>query len=376
MKKVGNHKSFSKIFFSLAFVLLTSLSAFSQDAAKGKEIFNTNCAACHKLDGKATGPALRGVAAKYDKEWLYKWVKNSGELIKSGDAQAVKVFEENNKVPMTAFPQLSNEDIDNILAYTSEEAPKAPTPAPGSEVKTTEDSGVSNNMILGVLTLVMAMLIVMLFLVYNMLVKIAKAKGVEQKDRSLVNIFRTFAKNQFLVLVSAILLLLVSAYFAYGWMMQIGVDQGYEPVQPIHYSHRIHAGENGIDCKYCHSAARVGKHSNIPSLNVCMNCHKNISEVAETTATEEHSKAFYDEQIAKLYDAVGWDKSLQKYTGKTKPVKWVRIHNLPDHVYFNHSQHVTVAGVECQTCHGPVEEMEIMKQHAPLTMGWCINCHR
>ena len=126
MKKVGNHKSFSKIFFSVAFVLVTSLSAFSQDAAKGKELFNTNCAACHKLDAKATGPALRGVEAKYDKEWLYKWIKNSGELIKSGDAQAVKVFEENNKVPMTAFPQLSNEDIDNIIAYTSEPAPAAP----------------------------------------------------------------------------------------------------------------------------------------------------------------------------------------------------------------------------------------------------------
>lgn len=380
MKKVGNHKSFSKIFFGLAFVLVTSLSAFAQDAAKGKELFNTNCAACHKLDAKATGPALRGVAAKYDKEWLYKWVKNSGELIKSGDAQAVKVFEENNKVPMTAFPQLSNEDIDNILAYTSEPKPEAPVVAPGAAVAgaANADSGVSNNVILGVLSLVMMMLVVMLFLVNNMLTKIAGAKGLElqQKDRSIMNIFRAYAKNQFLVLVSAILLLLVSAYFAYGWMMQIGVDQGYEPVQPIHYSHRIHAGDNGIDCKYCHSAARVSKHSNIPSLNVCMNCHKNISEVAETTATEEHSKEFYDKQIAALYEAVGWDKSLQKYTGKTKPVKWVRIHNLPDHVYFNHSQHVSVAGVECQTCHGPVEEMEIMKQHAPLTMGWCINCHR
>ncbi|UGS23337.1 c-type cytochrome [Flavobacterium channae] len=380
MKKVGNHKSFSKIFFSLAFVLVTSLSAFAQDAVKGKELFNTNCAACHKLDAKATGPALRGVASKYDAEWIYKWVKNSGELIKSGDAQAVKVFEENNKVPMTAFPQLSNEDIDNILAYTSEPKPEAPAVAPGAAVAggVTADSGVSNNVILGVLSLVMLMLVVMLFLVNNMLTKIASAKGleVEQKDRSLMNLFRAYAKNQFLVLVSVILLLLVSAYFAYGYLMQVGVDQGYEPVQPIHYSHRIHAGENGIDCKYCHSSARVSKTSGIPSLNVCMNCHKNISEVAETTATEEHTKAFYDAQIAKLYDAVGWDKTLQKYTGKTKPVKWVRIHNLPDHVYFNHSQHVTVAGVECQTCHGPVEEMEIMKQHAPLTMGWCINCHR
>ena len=381
MKKVGNHKSFSKIFFSLAITLTISLTAFSQDAAKGKEIFNANCAACHKLDAKATGPALRGVEAKYDKEWLYKWVKNSGELIKSGDAQAVKVFEENNKVAMTAFPQLSNEDIDNIIAYTSEPAPAAAAPIPGAPVAGNDaanQSGVSNHIILGALSLVMLMLVVMLFLVNNMLTKIAGAKGIEivKKNRSLMGLFNAFAKNQFLVLVSAILFLLVSAYFAYGYLMQIGIDQGYEPVQPIHYSHRIHAGDNGIDCKYCHSSARVSKHAGIPSLNVCMNCHKNISEVAETTATEEHSKAFYDQQIAKLYDAVGWDKSLQKYTGKTKPVKWVRIHNLPDHVYFNHSQHVSVAGVECQTCHGPVEEYEFQKQFAPLTMGWCINCHR
>ena len=381
MKKVGNHKSFSKIFFILAITLTISLNAFSQDAAKGKEIFNANCAACHKLDAKSAGPALRGVEAKYDKEWLYKWIKNSGELIKSGDAQAVKVFEENNKVAMTAFPQLSNEDIDNIIAYTSEPAPVAVAPVAGASVdgnNAANESGVSNNLILGALSLVMLMLVVMLFLVNNMLTKIAGAKGIEivKKNRSLMVFFNAYAKNQFLVLVSAILFLLVSAYFAYGYLMQIGIDQGYEPLQPIHYSHRIHAGDNGIDCKYCHSSARVSKHAGIPSLNVCMNCHKNISEVAETTATEEHSKAFYDQQIAKLYDAVGWDKSLQKYTGKTKPVKWVRIHNLPDHVYFNHSQHVTVAGVECQTCHGPVEEYEFQKQFAPLTMGWCINCHR
>jgi len=379
MKKVGNHKSFSKIFFSLAFVLVTSLSAFAQDVAKGKELFNTNCAACHKLDAKATGPALRGVAAKYDKEWLYKWIKNSGELIKSGDALAIKVYEENNKVAMTAFPQLSNEDIDNIIAYTSEPKPEAPVAVPGAAVAegVTADSGISNNIILGALVVVLGMLVVMLFLVSNVLNKIAKANGIEApvKEKSLP-LWKAFAKNQFLVLVSVIILLLVSAYFAYGWLMQIGVDQGYEPVQPIHYSHRIHAGDNAIDGKYVHSSARVSKHAGIPSLNVCMNCHKNISEVAETTATEEHSKAFYDEQIAKLYDAVGWDKSTQNYTGKTKPVKWVRIHNLPDHVYFNHSQHVTVAGVECQTCHGPVQEYEFQKQFAPLTMGWCINCHR
>ena len=403
MKKVGNHNSISRILFlSLALTLSISLTSYAQtpaptapaadpatattmaapaaggDAAKGKELFNANCAACHKLDAKATGPALRGVANKYDMAWLYKWIKNSSELIKSGDAKAVKVFEENNKSVMTAFPQLSNQDIDNIIAYTSEPKaePVAATTAapPGTQ---TNQGGVSNDVILLALTLVMLMLIVMLYLVNNILVKIAKANGIEvaAKEKS-IPIWQAFAKNQFLVLVSAILFLLMSAYFVYGYLMQIGVDQDYEPVQPIHYSHRIHAGSNGINCKYCHSAARVSKNAGIPSLNVCMNCHKNINEVSDTTATPEYSKAFYDGEIQKLYTAVGWDAANQKYTGNTQPVKWVRIHNLPDFVYFNHSQHVTVAGIECQTCHGPVQTYEIQKQFAPLTMGWCITCHR
>jgi hypothetical protein len=131
-----------------------------------------------------------------------------------------------------------------------------------------------------------------------------------------------------------------------------------------------------INCAYCHTGVYKGKQSGIPSSSICMNCHKNISEVSDTTATAEYSKAYYDGEIQKLYNAVGWDKSSQKYTGKTQPVKWVRIHNLQSFVYFNHSQHVTVADVECQTCHGPVQTYEIQKQFAPLTMGWCVDCHR
>lgn len=380
MKKVGNHNSISrKLYFGLALIFIFSLTSFAQDPAKGKELFNANCAACHKLDAKATGPALRGVASKYEMSWIYKWVANSSDLIKSGDAAAVKVFEENNKAVMTAFPQLSTEDVDNIIAYTSE--PKAEAPAATGSAATpgtpAPEAGISNDIILGALSLVMAMLVVMLFLVNNVLRKVAKANNIEVALKEPTTpIWKAFARNQFLVLVTSIFLLLASAYFVYGYLMQVGVDQDYEPIQPIHYSHRIHAGDNEINCKYCHSAARVSKNAGIPSLNVCMNCHKNISEVAETTATPEYSKAFYDEQIQKLYTAVGWDKTTQSYTGKTQPVKWVRIHNLPDFVYFNHSQHVTVAGVECQTCHGPVQEYEIQKQFAPLTMGWCIDCHR
>ncbi len=399
MKKVGNHNSISRnLILCLAFMLTFSLTSLAQEAAPaatptapaaeapakaggdpvaGKALFNSNCAACHKLDAKSTGPALRGVANKYDMAWIYKWVANSSAMIKAGDAKAVKVFEENNKSVMTAFPQLSTADVDNIIAYTSEVAPPPPANSAALPGPNTESSGISNNIILGALAAVMLMLVIMLFLVNNVLSKVAKANGIETvKKEPTLPIWKAFAQNQFLLLVSAIFLLLTSGYFVYGWMMQVGVDQDYAPIQPIHYSHRIHAGSNGIDCKYCHSSARVSKTAGIPSLNVCMNCHKNISEVADTTATAEHSKAFYDAQIQKLYDAVGWDKAAQKYTGKTTPVKWVRIHNLPDFAYFNHSQHVTVAGIECQKCHGPVETYEVQKQFAPLTMGWCIDCHR
>ncbi|MCA6421579.1 MAG: c-type cytochrome [Flavobacterium sp.] len=404
MKKVGNHNSISReLLFSLALMLTLSFSSSSQnatpappaatpatttpapaatataggDAVAGKALFNLNCAACHNLDKKMTGPALRNVSAKYDKEWLYKWIKNSSALIKSGDAKAIAIFEEYNKSVMTAFPQLSNTDIDNIIAYTSEPKPEpviATVPDGGGQV---QQGGISNEVILGALSLVMLLLVVMLFFVNNVLTKIAKANGIEVAPKEpTLPIWKAFAKNQFLVFVSSVFLLLASGYFFYGWVMQIGVDQDYAPIQPIHYSHRIHAGSNGINCQYCHSAARVSKNGGIPSLNVCMNCHKNIAEVADTTATPEYTKAFYDGEIQKLYDAVGWDKANQKYTGKTKPVKWVRIHNLPDFAYFNHSQHVTVAGIECQKCHGPVQEYEIQKQFAPLTMGWCIKCHR
>ncbi len=401
MKKVGNHNSISGVLFLGVALLTFSFTSMAQDAAaaattaapaadasaapaggdpaKGKELFNTNCAACHKLDGKSTGPALRNVANKHDRAWLVKWIHNSSEMIKAGDPVAVKLFNENNKSVMTPFPQLSEANIDDILAYTSQPAPAASTTAapPGTATAATDGSGISNNVILGALAVVMLILVVMLFMVNNVLTKVAKKNGLEMGEKPVTTpIWVAFAKNQFLVLVTSIFLLLAAGYFFYGWAMQVGVDQNYEPVQPIHYSHRIHAGSNGIDCKYCHSSARVSKNAGIPSLNVCMNCHKNISEVSDTTATAEHSKAFYDAEIQKLYDAVGWDKAAQKYTGKTQPVKWVRIHNLPDFAYFNHSQHVTVAGIECQTCHGPVQEYELMKQFSPLTMGWCVDCHR
>lgn len=390
MRKVI-HRKLSKSILSLGLIILlaftTALSAQGGDPAKGKSLFNANCAACHQLDKKMTGPALRNIEqriaddAGLDKEWIYDWIHNSSGVIKSGDAYANKLYNEYGGAAMTAFPQLSTEDIDNILAYTAEvkaEAPAGTTTVATPAGATTSNGDISNELILGALALLFVLLAAGLFVVNKTLRRFASVQNIELPEKTKrTPLWQAFVKNQFLMLVVAIFFLLASAYFVYGYFMQIGVDQGYQPVQPIHYSHRIHAGDNGIDCKYCHSSARTSKTSGIPSLNVCMNCHKSIYEVAPATLAEGAAIGVdYNAEIKKLYKAAGWDDAEQKYTGNSQPVKWVRIHNLPDFVYFNHSQHVTVAGVECQTCHGPIQEMEVVSQFAPLTMGWCIECHR
>lgn len=385
--------------FFLMFLLLFTFTTFAQDEeeggygdyvpevvanaddAKGKELFNSLCAACHKRYKNATGPALHKVTDRREMDWLYKWIVNSQELIKSGDSQAVQLYEEWNKVAMNAYPQLGEEDINNILAYV--EMPK-PEPkvdvaaAPAADAQ--GGGGISTEIVLGLLAVVLLVLSVILYLVNKTLNRFAEVNGIPVRaDKPKGKpIWVAFAENQFLVLVAVVFLLLAVAWGGYGFLMQVGVDQGYAPIQPIHYSHRIHAGENQIECKYCHSSARVSKHSGIPSLNVCMNCHKQIAEVAPETQAEGEKEygVDYNAEIQKLYEATGWDTSTQSFTGDTKPVKWIRIHNLPDFAYFNHAQHVTVGQIDCQTCHGPVETYEIQKQYAPLTMGWCINCHR
>ena len=369
------------LFFSL---LIFSFSSHSQDLDinKGKSLFNANCAACHKLNKNLIGPALAGVSEKYEKEWLYTWIKNSSAMIKSGDERAVAIWEEYNKAAMNAFPQLSNEDIDNILAYTDykPEPVVAATDLSSGTVQLEPQSSLSQDLVLVALIIILLVLITMLYLVNKTLRDIATRNGIVVEEKQIkpsTPIWKLFIRNQFLVFCSVVFFLLSSAYFAYGWLMQVGIDQGYMPIQPIHYSHKIHSGANQIDCQYCHSSARVSKHSGIPSLNVCMNCHENIAEYnGEEDLEKGYTKEFYTSEIKKLYKAVGWDEEKRIYTGDVEPVKWVRIHNLPDFVYFNHSQHVNVAGIECQTCHGPVEEMEIAYQHSSLTMGWCINCHR
>jgi len=322
----------------------------SQDVIDGKKLFQANCAACHKLDKRFVGPALRNIADKKSKKWLHSWIKDNVALRASGDEDAKAIYEEFNKVPMMQFPQLSAKDIDNILAYTSYKEVKKTT-ATATKVEAKKKSSEASTVWMSyIVAIVLLLLILWVYLKSN---------------------------NGFLKVIATIILMFGAAYITFQWLMNIGIDTGYQPVQPIEFSHKIHAGDNKIDCQYCHFAAKHSKTSGIPPLNVCMNCHKNISEY-NGPVTAKHDKKFYDGEIQKLYDAIGWDKNNFRYKAnyKKRPVKWVRIHNLPDFAYFNHSQHVVVAGVKCQKCHGPVQTMDRVKQYSKLTMGWCIHCHQ
>ena len=345
---------------------------------EGRKLYNNLCASCHKLDRKLIGPALAGVTERRENDWLKAWIKNNAALRASGDRDAIAIFNEYNGSVMSAFPQLSDSQIDDILYYTDVGDPK-PVVAPGAVVASGSQKEAPEWLIY-----ILAAIIVSAFLIIAALLKtISELKGAPKTPGSLATLKEVWAglkQNTFLHVVGTIFLLLVSAYIGFGTLFSIGVDQGYQPVQPIAFSHKIHAGENKVDCQYCHSSAKHSKHSGIPSVNVCMNCHKNIAEVAEGTEVEYNGvilrKNELDKEIQKIYDAAGWDVENLEYTGETKPIKWIRIHNLPDHVNFVHAQHVTVAGVDCKQCHGPVEEMDEMYQYSPLTMGWCTDCHR
>ena len=317
--------------------------------AIGKKLFQTHCVACHKLDKKLIGPPLQGVSEKRSKEWLHSWIKDNAALRASGDQDAIDIFNEYNGIPMTPYPQLSEDDIDAIIAYTTVgdiKPVEAATTVAAIEVAIPKSS---NKWISYALALVILILAVWIFVQSN---------------------------NGFLKIVVTIFILLLGTYILFDSLMDIGIDQGYQPIQPIAFSHTIHAGDNKIDCEYCHSSARNSKTSGIPSVNVCMNCHKSITEYNGPVKSESE-KAFYDTEIQKIYDAIGWDteKLAYKENYEQIPIQWTRIHNLPDFVYYNHSQHVNVAGLECQECHGPVEEMDEVYQYSPLTMNWCLDCH-
>ncbi len=365
-------------FLTLALILsFLSFSASAQDIAAGKALFSANCASCHNPLKDATGPALQGVDKDVpSKEWLYKWVRNSSALIASGDKYANEVFNKWNKIPMTSFTNLKDEEIDNIFAYVNSVQPPGAAPAGGGAAAPVEKD---NTWLYTTITLILAILIIILARVNKTLNRVANDKE-GQPNKKETPLYR----NKITIAITGIVLLSLAGYWIVNGSVNMGRQQNYMPQQPIFYSHKVHAGINQINCQYCHSGAEKSRQAMIPSTNTCMNCHKQINEYTGTEKlyTYEGKEVNGTEEIQKLYAAAGWDPVAKDYKRDENgnimatPIEWVKIHNLPDHVYFNHAQHVAVGKVQCQTCHGAVQEMDEVFQAADLSMGWCINCHR
>ncbi len=362
------------VFFSLLIFLISTLpnTAFSQDEipteeariSEGENLFKGNCQSCHKVHEKLVGPALKNV---YDRapsiDWIVNFIWNSQKVIASGDEYANQLWEEYKPTQMTAFPTFSRDQIMSILAYVKAETEAGPAvaqvdPSGGGEVAPAGESIPSfylNAIMIG-LVVVLVLILVVLILITTVLKKYLNQQGdLAVDDEEIVNasfnMSNLVRSKPFVFLVTFVFAALV---FKAGinQLFAVGVQKGYAPKQPIAFSHQLHAGLYEIDCQYCHTGVRKSKSANIPSANICMNCHSAI----KTESPE----------IQKIYAAIENDK----------PIEWVRIHNLPDLAYFNHSQHVQVGKLECENCHGEIKEMEVVQQASLLTMGWCIDCHR
>ena len=354
-------------------LLLASSLANGQD---GKALFNQKCASCHAIDKKLVGPALKGVEDRWDdKAMLYDWVRNSAAVIKKGYPRAVAVYAEYNKIQMSAFPELKDADIDAIIGYVNTGGAKAATAAaaPAGAAPTSEEEDSDSNLLYGILTLILAVIALILLQVNSNLRKISdETEGVSSAEPI------PFYRNKAYIAICAILLFLGGGYLTFQGAQKMGRSINYQPEQPIFYSHTVHAGINQINCLYCHGGAQESKHSNIPSVNVCMNCHMGINEYVKGPKLyrEDGTEVDGTAEIQKLYQYAGWNPDKKQYSENGKAIEWIRIHNLPDHVYFNHAQHVNAGKQQCQTCHGEIQKMDEVYQFTDLSMGWCINCHR
>ena len=418
---------FLKFFNLVAIISFFAINGVQAEVSPdaGKTLFKNYCAQCHAKNMKSalTGPALGGVEEYWEQEDLYAWIRNSTAMIEAGHPRAVELWNQYKPTVMTAFPDLTDDEIASILVYIdgvyTGTYGAAKVVAAEDTTSSTEDSS-TNKWVYWGLAGFLALLTVLLARIINNLDVMAAAKeGKVLKQKSVWDILTS--KGLVTLLVFALVIL--GGYTTINKAIDLGRQQNYAPDQPIKFSHATHAGLHKIDCQYCHDSARRSKHSGIPGANTCMNCHRAI------TAGSEYGTA----EISKIYASIGFDPSTNKYienyeeksrdeikeiytkwiadkyvemneladldpegekvvaeqwdgivnslTNDQKkkiagPIEWIRIHNLPDHAYFNHAQHVSVGQVECQTCHGPVETMEVVKQHSPLSMGWCVNCHR
>ncbi len=366
---------FSALLCSVTLGLLTSHAALAQgDAEVGKTIFEENCKACHGIDKASVGPALRGVKERHSSvDWIVKWVNDPAGLVASGDAEAKKTADLTPGA-MTGFPTLSKGDVESVLAYL-EVAPKAEVKKAGdTTVEVTGEPVKQDNTLLTVVLIIVLVILVLMVAVLIVLAaamskQMSEKEGLSEEDQELVNqkfsLLKVVTHPAFIGGVALIAVWLGLHIGIHDGLYAIGVQTGYQPVQDeIHFSHKIHAGDHEIDCNYCHTGVRKTKNANIPSLNICMNCHTQV----KTDSPE----------IQKIYAHLDYDPKTGKYGDNPTPIIWTRVHNLPDLAYFNHSQHVKVAGLECEECHGPIKEMgeEGVYQYSELTMGWCIDCHR
>lgn len=382
-------KQFSRSVLLVGCFALLGSAAYAQgDASKGEAIFKANCTACHKIDSRLVGPALGPQLEKEtDDKFLTKWIENNQALIAAKDPKALAIYNEYNQQGMTVFASLTDADVANILAYvrtTWKDMQKQQASA-GSTTGAPKETGPSNLVIFALIGVIVIALIIILVLnkvigtLENLLlkndgalIKAAEAEAAAEEGKEAVDRWATvkrMAKNKKLVFFVLICGSLAMGSWTWVTMWNTNVHSGYQPVQPIKFPHDLHAGMMKIDCQYCHSGAYKSKNASIPSLNVCMNCHKVIDrKVGDKVASPE---------IAKIYAALGYDPQTQKYDStKARPIQWIRVHNLPDYVYFNHSQHVKVEGLKCQQCHGPIQTMKEVYQYSPLTMKWCIQCHK
>jgi len=366
-------KHFVSVLILCASIVIPFSSVKAADPNAGKALFQQNCASCHNVFKKVTGPALQGVEGRWaDKKLLHQWIRNSASVIASGDKYANDLFNSYGKQAMPAFASFSDADIDNILEYIK--TAKPPTPAGGPNANGAPAGGESsdNSLLFGIITLILAIVALILMQINSNLNKLAGDKeGVATPEPV------PFYKNKAYIALGILLLFMVGGYYTIQGAIGLGRQKDYMPEQPIFYSHKVHAGINQINCLYCHAGAEKSKHAMIPSENICMNCHKSINSYSGPELfTAEGKKVDGTAEIHKLYDYVGWDPEAGKYTKPGRPIEWTKIHNLPDHVYFNHSQHVVAGKQQCQTCHGAITEMDEVHQFADLSMGWCINCHR
>jgi len=357
-------KILQKVFASLLFIALVSLTNTSF-AADGEAIFKANCANCHKPLEDYTGPKLQGAREREPSpDWALKWVNNVNSMLETDPYAKALLAKYGSK--MTQF-NLKPEEITAVLDYADAYKPPVTTNPQG-----TGAGAEDNSLLFGILTLVLAVIALILLQVNSSLRKLS-----DQKDGILRSEPVPFYRNKSYIMMGVLVLFCLGGYITINAAIGLGRMKNYQPEQPIYYSHKVHAGTNQVNCLYCHGGAQEGKQASIPSVNVCMNCHMAIKEYKGDVITRENGKEVNGTaEIQKLYKYAGWNPDAKKYDKPGKAIEWVRIHNLPDHVYFNHSQHVVVGKQQCQTCHGPIQEMPEVYQFSTLSMSWCINCHR